>query len=122
MHFSRARMPRSAIHRAIIRRDKVSVIEHPSITAHRAPASRTPRVTVAQLALRAVRSWQRNRAINEFSRLDDRQLTDIGISRIDIPRVVAGLLPSGGGCVQRSCVDTGRPHAAVDLKPCQATE
>jgi len=69
----------------------VSVIEHPSITAHRAPASRTPRVTVAQLALRAVRRWQRNRAINEFSRLDDRQLTDIGISRIDIPRVVASL-------------------------------
>ena len=99
----------------------MSVIEHPSITAHRAPASRTPRVTVAQLALRAVRSWQRNRAINEFSRLDDRQLTDIGISRID-PEGGRESLPSGGGCVQRSCVDTGRPHAAVDLKPCQATE
>jgi uncharacterized protein YjiS (DUF1127 family) len=69
----------------------VSVIEHPSTTAHRIPASRTPRVTVAQLFVRAVRRWQTNRAINELTRLDDRQLEDIGISRNDIPRVVAGL-------------------------------
>lgn len=70
----------------------MSVIEHPSTTAHRIPASRTPRVTVAQLFLRAVRRWQSNRAVNELSRLDDRQLEDIGISRNDIPRVVAGLV------------------------------
>lgn len=69
----------------------MSVIEHPSRAAHHIPASRTPRVTVAQLFLRAVRRWQSNRAIDELSRLDDRQLEDIGISRNDIPRVVAGL-------------------------------
>lgn len=69
----------------------MSTIEHSSSTEHHIPASRTPRVTVAQLFLRAVRRWQSNRAINELSRLDDRQLEDIGISRNDIPRVVAGL-------------------------------
>ncbi|MBX3532476.1 MAG: DUF1127 domain-containing protein [Rhizobiaceae bacterium] len=60
-----------------------------------APASeiaiRKPRITVAQLVLRAVRRWQRSRAINELSLLDDRQLEDIGVSRNDIPRVVDGL-------------------------------
>ena len=70
----------------------MSEIEHTSTTIHRAPASRTPRVTVAQLFLRAVRRWQTNRAIAELSRLDDRQLEDVGISRNDIPKVVAGLL------------------------------
>jgi uncharacterized protein YjiS (DUF1127 family) len=69
----------------------VSVIQHSSSTTHRIPGSRTPRVTVAQLFVRAVRRWQTNRAVNELSRLDDRQLEDIGISRNDIPRVVAGL-------------------------------
>ena len=70
----------------------MSAIEHTSTTIHRTPASRTPRVTVAQLFLRAVRRWQTNRAIAELSRLDDRQLEDVGISRNDIPKVVAGLL------------------------------
>ncbi len=69
----------------------MSVIEHLFGTADRAFISRTPRVTVAQLFLRAVRRWQSNRAINELSRLDDKQLEDIGITRNDIRRVVAGL-------------------------------
>ena len=78
----------------------MSAIEHTTTTIHRTPASRTPRVTVAQLFLRAVRRWQTNRAIAELSRLDDRQLEDVGISRNDIPMVVAGILrpeeaPSG---------------------------
>ena len=72
----------------------MSATEHLSRTAHPTPASRTPRVTVAQLFLMAVRRWQRNRALNDLRRLDDRQLDDIGISRNDIPRVVEGLFPS----------------------------
>ena len=70
----------------------MSAIEHTTRTNQRTPASRKPRVTVAQLFLRSVRRWQTNRAIAELSRLDDRQLEDVGISRNDIPKVVAGLL------------------------------
>ena len=69
----------------------MSVFEYPFRAIHRIPAWHTPRVTVSQLFLRAVRRWQSNRAMDELSRLDDRQLGDIGISRNDIPRVVAGL-------------------------------
>jgi uncharacterized protein YjiS (DUF1127 family) len=70
----------------------MSAIEHVSASTMPNAGRRTPRITVAQLFLRAVRSWQRNRAINELSRLDNRQLEDIGISRNDIPRVVEGLI------------------------------
>ena len=35
-----------------------------------------------------IREWKRNnRSLNELSRLSDRELADIGISRCDIPRV-----------------------------------
>ena len=54
-------------------------------------AGRTPRTTVAQLFLRALQRWQRNRAMTQLSLLDDRQLEDIGVARNDIPRVVEGL-------------------------------
>ena len=70
----------------------MSAIEHTPRTVQRTPASRKPRVTVAQLFLRAVRRWQTKRAIAELNRLDDKQLEDAGISRKDIPRVVAGIL------------------------------
>lgn len=69
----------------------MSTIENISAATTSTQAGRTPRITVAQLFLRAVRHWQRNRAISELSRLDNRQLEDIGISRNDIPRVVEGL-------------------------------
>ena len=69
----------------------MSVFEHSSSSAREISGHRTPRVTVAQLFLRAVRRWQRSRAINELGRLNDGQLKDIGISRNDIPRVVDGL-------------------------------
>ena len=69
----------------------MSVIEHPSRNARPIAGSRRPRVTVAQLFLRAVRRWQMKRAVRELNRLDDRQLEDIGIARNDIPRLVAGL-------------------------------
>lgn len=80
--------------RTIMKEDDVSAIEHPYRNADRSPASRMPRVTVAQLFLRAIRRWQVNRAISELRRLDDRQLEDIGISRNDIPRAVEGLYGS----------------------------
>lgn len=48
--------------------------------------------TVAGLVSRAVERWHRNQAAAALHRLDDRQLEDIGISRNDIPRVVAGLV------------------------------
>jgi uncharacterized protein YjiS (DUF1127 family) len=35
-----------------------------------------------------IREWKRyNRSLNELSRLGDRELADIGISRCDIPRI-----------------------------------
>ena len=47
--------------------------------------------TALEVFLRAGRRWRLNRAAAELSRLDDRQLEDIGISRNDIPKVVEGL-------------------------------
>lgn len=69
----------------------MSAIENIPAPSQPNEAGRTPRTTVAQLFLRAIQRWQRNRAIGELSRLDERQLDDIGISRNDIPRVVEGL-------------------------------
>ena len=38
--------------------------------------------------VRFLRAWKRyNRSVSELSRLGDRELADIGISRSDIPRV-----------------------------------
>jgi uncharacterized protein YjiS (DUF1127 family) len=38
--------------------------------------------------VRAIREWKRyNQSMTELSRLGDRELADIGISRSDIPRV-----------------------------------
>jgi uncharacterized protein YjiS (DUF1127 family) len=38
--------------------------------------------------IRVLREWNHyNRSLNELSRLSDRELADIGISRCDIPRV-----------------------------------
>jgi uncharacterized protein YjiS (DUF1127 family) len=38
--------------------------------------------------IRFVQAWKRyNASLNELSRLDDRELADIGLSRSDIPRV-----------------------------------
>lgn len=69
----------------------MSVHEHSLSTVRRDSARRKPRVTVAQLFLRAVQRWQRNRAVNKLNRLNDRQLEDIGAVPNDIPRVVEGL-------------------------------
>jgi uncharacterized protein YjiS (DUF1127 family) len=44
--------------------------------------------TLLQPVVRFLQSWRRyNASLHELSRLDDRELSDIGISRSDIPRV-----------------------------------
>lgn len=46
------------------------------------------RVLMFTYIIRLIREWKRyNRSLNELSRLGDRELADIGISRCDIPRV-----------------------------------
>ncbi len=69
----------------------MSAFENTSASTRSNEAWRAPRMTVAQLFLRAIQRWQRKRAITELSLLDDRQLEDIGVARNDIPRVVEGL-------------------------------
>jgi len=51
------------------------------------------RVTVTGLVSRAVGRWDRRRAAVVLHRLDDSQLEDIGISRNEISRVAARLVP-----------------------------
>lgn len=46
--------------------------------------------------IRFLREWKRyNQSLNELSRLGDRELADIGISRSDIPRVAWGAARKG---------------------------
>lgn len=44
----------------------MSAIEHTSASIITKEAERAPRITVAQLFLRAIQRWQRNRAIDEL--------------------------------------------------------
>ncbi|ARP65567.1 MULTISPECIES: DUF1127 domain-containing protein [unclassified Mesorhizobium] len=74
----------------------MSKIDRTYPSASERGSERKSRTTVRQLFLRAIRQWQRSRAINELSRLDNRQLEDIGISRNHIPRVVEGLFSPEG--------------------------
>jgi uncharacterized protein YjiS (DUF1127 family) len=44
--------------------------------------------TMFAALVRFIQEWKRyNKSINELSRLGDRELADIGISRSDIPRI-----------------------------------
>jgi uncharacterized protein YjiS (DUF1127 family) len=57
---------------------------------NRSALSRTKerRTTMLAALVRFIQEWKRyNRSLNELSRLGDRELADIGISRSDIPRV-----------------------------------
>jgi uncharacterized protein YjiS (DUF1127 family) len=59
------------------------------------PASGRPtknkEIQMFTTVVRFLRSWRRyNRSLNELSRLGDRELADIGISRSDIPRIAWG--------------------------------
>ena len=51
---------------------------------------RAPQSLIMTLAARVMRALERRRAINELACLDDRMLSDIGVSRADIPQVVDG--------------------------------
>lgn len=58
------------------------------------PVSRVKwRLRVTGLVSRAVGRWHRRRAAVVLHRLDDSQLEDIGISRNEISRVAARLVP-----------------------------
>jgi uncharacterized protein YjiS (DUF1127 family) len=52
--------------------------------------NRAPQSLAMILAARIQRVLERRRAINELACLDDRMLSDIGVSRTDIPHVVDG--------------------------------
>ena len=57
---------------------------------HRPPAEPTDQEDITMLTglVRFIQQWKRyNQSLNELSRLGDRELADIGISRSDIPRV-----------------------------------
>ena len=56
-------------------------------TGPRRPYERKRTVMIAAL-VRFIQQWKRyNQSLNELSRLGDRELADIGISRSDIPRL-----------------------------------
>jgi uncharacterized protein YjiS (DUF1127 family) len=56
--------------------------------AERKEAEKRKRTAMFANLVRLIRSWNRyNRSLNELSRLGDRELADIGISRSDIVRV-----------------------------------
>ncbi|WP_442920270.1 DUF1127 domain-containing protein [Mesorhizobium sp. WSM4935] len=66
----------------------MSICKNSSSTVRRqATTLRQRRTTVAQLILRAVQRWQRNRAMAALEGLDDRTLEDIGIARNEIPQL-----------------------------------
>lgn len=49
---------------------------------------RERRTTMFTALVRFIQSWKNyNRSLNELSRLGDRELADIGVSRSDIPRL-----------------------------------
>lgn len=50
----------------------------------------------ACLSRRIMRPFERARVLNELSALDDRLLADIGLTRGDIPAIVAGARRDGG--------------------------
>lgn len=70
----------------------MSIQKNSSTTARHGASHRKPRVTIAQLFLRAVQRWQRRRVAAELHRLDDMQLSDIGIARNDIHRIAMSVV------------------------------
>ena len=79
---------------AQLRRNNVAfhAREHPYVpfeqSAGTEPGLRKVRTAMFAALVRFIQEWKRyNRSLNELSRLGDRELADIGISRSDIPRV-----------------------------------
>lgn len=63
----------------------------PAISLIDAGERRSTPHPMAALFSRIMRALERRRAIHELTRLDDHMLSDIGISRTDIDRVVDGI-------------------------------
>ena len=66
--------------------------QHPYVPFERttgtAGLTKERRTAMIAALVRFIQEWKRyNRSLNELSRLGDRELADIGISRSDIPRV-----------------------------------
>ena len=58
------------------------------MTGERREFTERKKDTMFVALVRFIQEWKRyNRSLNELSRLGDRELADIGISRSDIPRV-----------------------------------
>jgi uncharacterized protein YjiS (DUF1127 family) len=52
------------------------------------PGRKRKRNTMFASLVRFIQEWKRyNRSLSELSRLGDRELADIGVSRSDIPRL-----------------------------------
>lgn len=60
------------------------------------PADRSAVSSLTRAALRALVAWRdRRRAVGHLRRLSDAQLRDLGVTRLDIERVVRGDLDPG---------------------------
>jgi uncharacterized protein YjiS (DUF1127 family) len=58
------------------------------LTNGRPAAAGRKKDTMLTALIRFIQEWKRyNQSLNELSRLGDRELADIGISRSDIPRI-----------------------------------
>jgi uncharacterized protein YjiS (DUF1127 family) len=62
----------------------------PTMSLSAASEQRPPQSFLMTLFARLRRAFERQRAIQELTHLDDRMLSDIGVSRYDIPRAVDG--------------------------------
>jgi uncharacterized protein YjiS (DUF1127 family) len=79
---------------AWLRRNNIAfhAYEHPYVLFEQStgtePDPRKEGTAMIAALVRFIQEWKRyNRSLNELSRLGDRELADIGISRSDIPRV-----------------------------------
>lgn len=71
----------------LFKRRKGPILRIIRVTGHRAGPKRKNNIMIAAL-VRFIQEWKRyNQSLSELSRLGDRELADIGISRSDIPRV-----------------------------------
>lgn len=71
----------------LFNRRKKPILQVIQVTGHRAGPKRKSNTMIAAL-VRFIQEWKRyNQSLSELSRLGDRELADIGISRSDIPRV-----------------------------------
>lgn len=100
----------------------MSAFDQSGIHEDRRPA-RGFRASLGNALGRIVERWQRGQAAAVLGRLNDRQLEDIGVSRNEIPRVVAGIVPSNVGAPSRGIAlqAPGRrlhPTPRRDLAPC----